>query len=182
MFVPRSLFARLALAAPLLLLAGAAWAAPPSDTDVERLLKASRARNMLDAVLPQMEAMQRQQFEQFTSDRGLTPGEQSEAARIHARTTQIMRESLGWEQMRPLYIDAYQQTFTSQEVKALTRFYESPAGKSLLDKTPMLMQNLMLAMQQKVKPMLDALKTELDTVGQDPGKTEVPGDATKPKR
>jgi hypothetical protein len=147
-----------------LLLPALAWAAPPSDKQVERLLEASRAQGMLDAVLPQMEALQRQQFQQFETDRGLTPAQQAEAARIQQRTTQIMRESLNWEQMRPLYIDAYQKTFTAQDVTALTKFYESAAGKSLLDKTPVLMQNLMLAMQQKVEPMLDALKTELDGV------------------
>ncbi len=167
-----------------LLLPVLAWAAPPSDAQVERLLKASRAQGMLDAVLPQMEALQRQQFQQFATDRGLTPGQQAEAARIQQRTTQIMRESLGWEQMRPVYIDAYQQTFTAEDVKALTRFYESAAGKSLLDKTPALMQNLTRAMQQKVEPLLDALKTELDSVAQDPAKPGGPaaGDPVKPKR
>lgn len=147
-----------------LLLPALAWAAPPSDAQVERLLKASRAQGMLDAVLPQMEALQRQQFQQLATDRALTPKQQAEAARIQQRSTQIMRESLGWEQMRPVYIDAYRQTFSAEDVKALTRFYESDAGKSLLDKTPALMQNLMSAMQQKVEPMLDALKSELDGV------------------
>lgn len=168
-------------AALALLLPALAWAAPPSDADVERLLKASRAQGTLDAVLPQMEALQREQFRQFTSDRGLTAEQQAEAARIQARTTQIMRESLSWEQMRPLYIDAYQRTFTSQDVKALTKFYESPAGRSLLDKTPMLMQNLTLAMQQKVKPMLDALKSELDGVAQDPANKDTAVEAEKAK-
>ncbi len=151
-------------AALALLLPTLAWAAPPSDAQVERLLKASRAQGMLDAVLPQMEALQRQQFQQFATDRALTPGQQAEAARIQQRTTQILRESLAWEQMRPLYIDAYQQTFSAQDVTALTKFYESAAGKSLLDKTPALMQNLTRAMQQKVEPMLESLKTELDSV------------------
>ncbi len=151
-------------AALALLLPALAWAAPPSDAQVERLLEASRAQGMLDAVLPQMEALQRQQFQQFATDKGLTPAQRAEAARIQQRSTQIMRESLGWEQMRPLYIDAYQQTFSAEDVKALTKFYESAAGKSLLDKTPVLMRHLMLAMQQKVEPMLDALKTELDGV------------------
>lgn len=182
MTIPSQPFLRLSLAIPLLLLAGAAWAAPPADADVERLLKASRAQGMLDGVLPQMEALQRQQFQQFSSDRGLTAAQQAEAARIQDRTTQIMRESLSWEQMRPLYIEAYRQTFTSQDVKALTKFYESPAGKALLDKTPMLMQNLTLAMQHKVKPMLDALKSELDGVAQDPAKSAAPARTGKPKR
>ena len=52
----------------------------------------------------------------------------------------------------------------------MAKFYESPAGKSLLDKTPLLMQNLMGAVQQKVLPLLEELKTELDTVAVEPVK------------
>ena len=72
--------------------------------------------------------------------------------------------------MRPLYVDVYKKTFTSEEVKAMAKFYESPAGKSLLDKTPLLMQNLMLAIQQKMIPMLEALQAELKTLAEEEAK------------
>jgi hypothetical protein len=167
--MPRSRpHAWLALTACLLLATGA-HAAPPSDADIERLLTASRAQGMLDAIGPQMEAMQRQQFQQLAGDARLTPEQHADAERIRARSSQIMRESLSWEQMRPLYIDVYRQTFTSEEVKAMAKFYESPTGKAMLDKTPVLMQNLMAAMQTKVMPMLEALKTELDVVAGEGG-------------
>jgi hypothetical protein len=57
-----SLLPRLLIAVWLMLSATTALAAPPSDADIERLLKASRAESMLSAILPQMEEMQRQQF------------------------------------------------------------------------------------------------------------------------
>ena len=133
-----------------------ATAAPPSDADIERLLTASRAQGMLDAILPQMEAMQRQQFEQITAGKDLSAEQKAEIERLHARTSDILRRSLSWEEMRPLYIDVYKKTFTREDVKAMAKFYESPAGKSLLDKTPPLMQNLMGAVQQKVLPLLEA--------------------------
>ena len=163
MLCPRFL-PKLLIAASLLVGSLAAQAAPPSDADIERLLKASRAQGMLAAIGPQMETMQQQQFQQLTADRTLSVKQQAEVTRIRARSSEVMRQSLSWEQMRPVYLEVYRETFTSDEVKAMAKFYESRTGKAMLDKTPALMQNLMVAMQKKVIPMLDALKTELDDV------------------
>ena len=169
--MPRTpLLPRLFASACLALFAASAFAAPPTDADIERLLKASRAQSMLGAILPQMEAMQQQQFQQLTAGKELSAEQQAEVQRIQSRTNEIVRKSLAWEEMHPLYMDVYRKTFTSEEVKAIAKFYESPAGKNLLDKTPALMQNLMLAIQQKVVPMLEELQAELKTVAEQEAK------------
>ena len=179
--MPRTpLFPRLFAGACLALFATSAFAAPPTDADIERLLKASRAQSMLGAILPQMEAMQQQQFQQLTAGKDLTAEQKAEVERIQSRTNEIVRKSLAWEEMRPLYVDVYRKTFTSEEVKAIAKFYESPAGKNLLDKTPALMQNLMLAIQQKIVPMLDELQAELKTVAEEEAKA-APAPAKKKK-
>ena len=169
--MPRTpLLPRLFASACLALFAASAFAAPPTDADIERLLKASRAQSMLGAILPQMEAMQQQQFQQLTAGKELSAEQRAEVQRIQSRTNEIVRKSLAWEEMHPLYMDVYRKTFTSEEVKAIAKFYESPAGKNLLDKTPALMQNLMLAIQQKVVPMLEELQAELKTVAEQEAK------------
>lgn len=138
-----------------------AFAAQPSDADIERLLKASRAESMLDAIVPQVEAAQQQQFEQITAGKQLSPEQRDEIERIRQRTTDIVRRTLAWEEMKPLYVDVYKQTFSRDDIRAITKFYESPAGQRMLDKNPALMQNLMAAIQQKMVPMLQELETEL---------------------
>ena len=52
--------------------------------------------------------------------------------------------------------------------------------RQLLDKTPALMQNLMLAIQQKIVPMLDELQAELKTVAEEEAKA-APAPAKKKK-
>ncbi|RYE73737.1 MAG: DUF2059 domain-containing protein [Oxalobacteraceae bacterium] len=158
---PTRLLPRLLAGACLALCAATALAAPPTDADIDRLLKASRAESMLNAILPQMEEMQRQQFEQITAGKDLTAEQKADVARIQSRTNEIVRKTLSWEEMRPVYVDVYKKTFTSQDVKAISKFYESPAGQSLLDKTPALMQNVMVAIQQKIIPMMESLQSEL---------------------
>ena len=159
-----SLPSRLLVAACLALCSATAFAAPPTDADIERLLKASRAESMLSAILPQMEEMQRQQFEQITAGKELTAEQKAEVDRIQARTNEIVRKTLAWDQMRPLYVDVYKKTFTADDVKAIAKFYESAAGRSLLDKTPALMQNLMVAIQQKMTPLMADLQKDLEKI------------------
>lgn len=159
-----------------------AVAAPPSDAELDRLLKASRAESMLSAILPQMEEMQRQQFEQITSGKDLSAEQKAEVERIQSRTNEIVRKTLAWDQMRPLYIEVYKQTFTSEDVRAMAKFYESPAGKNLLDKTPALMQNLMGAIQKKIVPMMEELQTELQESTKETPAPEVTPPAKKKKK
>lgn len=164
---PARTIRRLGLALLLAACAGMAWAQqpePPSDADVERLLVAARAQSLLDTMLPQMEAMQQQQFAQVTQGRELTVQQREQLDRIQAKTTEILRRALAWEEMRPLYIHLYKKTFSKQDVEAMTAFYESPAGRSLLDKTPTLMQNLMGAIQLKMTPLFKELEGELQQI------------------
>ncbi|WP_305805037.1 DUF2059 domain-containing protein [Stenotrophomonas sp. YIM B06876] len=145
-----------------------ALAAAPTDGDINRLLAASRAQTMLDAMLPQMEAMQQQQFAQFSAQQQLTGEQQAQLQRIQQRTRQTVRQALSWAQLRPMYVDLYKQSFSKEDVLAMAEFYESPAGQSLLDKTPALMQNLMLAIQTKMQPLLVDLQKDLERILTEP--------------
>jgi hypothetical protein len=162
---------RLLLAALLALAAAPALAEPPSDGDINRLLSASRAQNMLDSMLPQIEAMQRQQFAQLTAQRPLDAAQQQKVQQIQERTQATVRKALSWQEMRPLYVNLYKQSFSKQDVLAMAEFYESPAGQSMLDKTPQLVQNLMGAIQQKITPLFVDLQKDLEqTVNAPPAK------------
>ncbi|WDJ77175.1 DUF2059 domain-containing protein [Xanthomonas campestris] len=154
----RRLLVLLALAAPV------ACAQAPSDADVNRLLAASRAQTMLDTMLPQIEAMQQQQFAQLTAQRQLDADQQALLQRIQDRTRQTVRKALSWSELRPMYVDLYKRSFSREDVIAMAEFYESSAGQSLLDKTPALTQNLMGAIQQKMLPLFTDLQKDLEQI------------------
>ena len=84
-----------------LALAGPAFAAEPSDTDIDRLLKASRAESLLAGMIPQMEAVQQQEFDKHFAGKEMTEEQKAEVARIQAKTREIVRKALSWEEMRP---------------------------------------------------------------------------------
>ncbi|MBA3928526.1 hypothetical protein J2X02_002948 [Pseudoxanthomonas japonensis] len=144
--------------------AGPASAAEPTDADIDRLLTASRAESLLAGVVPQMEAVQQQEFDKHFAGREMTDEQKAEVARIQAKTQEIVRKALSWDEMRPVYLDVYKKTYTRDDVRAITKFYESPAGKRMLDKSPALMQNIMTAVQQKMVPMLEELQGEIRNI------------------
>ena len=141
-----------------------AFAAEPTDADVDRLLKASRAESLLAGMIPQMEAVQQQEFDKHFAGKEMTGEQKAEVTRIQAKTQEIIRRTLSWEEMRPVYLDVYKKTYTREDVRAITKFYESAAGQRMLDKNPALMQNIMSAVQQKMVPMLEELQAEIKNI------------------
>lgn len=167
--MPRRRFAPVLLLMSLMAaIAPPALAREPTDEEIERLLTASRAQSMLAGIQPQVEAMQREQFAQLTQGKTLSPEQQAEIDQIQLKTSNIVRQTLAWESMRPVYLDVYRKTFDDDDVKAMTKFYESKAGQHLLDRTPAMMQTLMVAIQQKMIPHLEALQAEVKTVSAQP--------------
>lgn len=152
---------RFVLAALLAFSASFAHAAPATDAQIDRLLEVMRARQLVEGMLPQMEAMQQQMVEQMSAGQSLTAEQKKDVEGVLSRTHQRMREVLSWKNLQPLYRDIYRQTFTGEDMDALIGFYSSPAGQKLLEKMPQLMQNTMGAVQKMVAPMIEQLQQDL---------------------
>ena len=155
---------RILLAALLALLATAGPALaqqPADDARIDRLIEISRTRQTLDAMLPQIEASQRQMAAQMAGGRELDAAQQQRLDRILEGSAAAIRKALAWENLAPMYRDIYRQTFTGEDIDAIVAFYETPTGQRMLDKMPQLMQNTMAAMQRLVVPMLQDMEREL---------------------
>ncbi len=69
-----------------------------------------------------------------------------------------MKEVLDWNKLEPMYVRVYQKSFTQEEVDGLIAFYRTPAGQALINKMPVVMQNMMTEVQQMMHPMMQAMK------------------------
>jgi len=153
---------RYALAALLLVAAPFAFAAPPSDAQVDQLLDVMRAKKTVEAMVPQVQALQQQMVQQLTAGQPLTPEQQQALDRIVYQSNAQMLARVSWNNMQPLYREIYRQTFSAQDMDAMVGFYGSQAGQNLLDKMPRLMQNTMTAMQQVMVPMLQQMQHDIE--------------------
>ena len=162
--IPLFAAALLCLAAPL------ALAAPPSDAQIDKLLEVMRARQTVDAMLPQIEASQKQMVAQMTAGQDVTPEQQASFERIMDKTNARVRQALAWDKLEPMYRDIYRQTFSGEDVDAMIEFYGSPAGQRVLDTMPQLMQQSMAAMQKLMVPMLQDMQRDIREEAQAGGK------------
>lgn len=144
-----------------LLASPAAFAQGASDARLDRLLDLMRARETVDAILPQVEASQRQMIDQLTAGQPLDDARRARLDALLARTNQRMAETLAWDNMAPVYRDIYRNTFNDEDIDAMLGFYGSAAGQRLLDKMPLLMQNTMGAVQQMIVPLLQQLEQDI---------------------
>lgn len=143
---------KIALAIAALAVAAAAQAAPASDASIRELMDATNARvNMTVSVqnlaktLPQVLRMR---AEEVVRNKPNLTDEQRKAEmatvdrRMPAITVALQKEFNDpklVDQLCNQLIPLYASHFTADEVKALTAFYRSPAGKKSLEVMPVLM-------------------------------------------
>ena len=134
---------------------------PVDDARLERLLEVTRSRAMLDGMLPQIEASQRQMVAQMLAGQELDDDQRARLDAILARSSAAMRQALTWEKLEPVYFDIYRRTFSAEDIDAIIAFYETPAGQRMLDRMPTLMQHTMEAMQGLMVPMLEQMQRDI---------------------
>jgi uncharacterized protein len=68
-----------------------------------------------------------------------------------------MRDELAFDKVKDIYVKAYRETFTQEEVDGLIAFYKSPVGKAYAEKVPVVMQRAGAEMQSRLGPMVQKL-------------------------
>ena len=153
---------------PLLLglaFAGNVEAAPPTPAQIDRLLQTMDAQKVIDQMVPAMMQATRTQMEQLLDRNQASQADRDRMQRILAAQEASVRDMLSWDKLKPLYVRVYSDTMTADEVLAMTRFYESPEGRSVMQKMPQILQRTMQEMQplaeSAVQEMMDEIEAEI---------------------
>jgi len=88
---------------------------------------------------------------------------------------QATESQIGWKALEPEYIDLYAKTYTEPELDAILTFYKSPAGQSMLAKSPELSTQSVQIVQAKMA----ILQPQLQKLAQDFAQSTKPA-ATQP--
>lgn len=155
---------RFVITMTMLLAATPVFASPASEADVERLLVASRVESMLDALLPQLLAAQQQQVERQLAGLDFNPQQLELIRRFQSTNVDTVTRAMAWKEVRPMYIDLYRDTFSREEILAISAFYESPIGQTMLDKTPALMQKSMELNIARMQPLMADMQKRLQAM------------------
>jgi hypothetical protein len=152
-------FRRAALALSLsFALAGHAQAAPASRASLEALFQLLHADTMVDGVYSAMQNSMKQMFAQAARQRGASAARQRIEAKSLDDAMALVRTEYNWSVIEPEMLDAYQKTFTEEEVTAMINFYATPAGQAAVTKIPQLMQVVMASSQARMQALLPRLR------------------------
>ena len=132
--------------------------APPSEASVKQLLEVSQVHKILDTTMAQMDGFMKQAMAQATQGQSLTPQVRKDVDKRQTELMSIMKETLDWQKLEPMYVRVYQKSFTQPEIDSLIAMYKTPGGQALLAKMPVVMQNTMTEMQQVMQPMIQKIQ------------------------
>jgi hypothetical protein len=133
-------------------------AAPPSDQSINQLLQLTKVDKLVDSVFTQMDDMMKASIQQATKGKPVSAEEQAIMDKQQTKMIGIMKEELSWEKMKGLYVQVYRETFSREEIDGLIAFYQTPVGRSFVDKQPELMKRTMAIMQQRMAPMMQRIQ------------------------
>jgi hypothetical protein len=133
------------------------------NTKIERIFEAAK----LDQVLNQMYTLienqvKSQMYQQFLGAQ-LSPEQQKVFDEFDDKVMKLVKSKLSWDQLKQVYLKLYDDAFSESDIDGILAFYQSPAGQSLVAKTPQIMAAGSQAAQEKlaaVGPDVQALIQE----------------------
>jgi len=144
----------LALAATLALQPAFAESPQPSEKSVLQLLQVMHTHQVMENAGMQMDETMTKSMRTVMAQMQLTPEQEKIRADYQAKIVGIIKEALGWSTVEPLLVQAYQSTFTQEEVNAMLQFYDSPIGQSVGAKLPAVNQQISQLTQQRMQDVI----------------------------
>ena len=148
-----------------------AQAAQATEAQVDKLMDTMDMRRTLDDMFVQLDAMSESMGQQFLGE-DATPEQRKMLRDTIARQQVSMRKVMSWDTLGPIYRRVYTKLFTAEEVEAMTVFYGSDAGRSIMRKMPQAMQLSMEEMQPMMQTMIADMRKTLETELQSTDKSE----------
>ena len=138
-------------------------AAPPSSAQIERLLQVMEAQKIVDQMIPAMMQQSRMMVDQNLAKSDTSEADKARANQVMASQEASLRAMLSWTNLKPVYLRVYSDTLSAEEVLAMTRFYESPEGRSVMQKMPQILQRTMVELQPLAQSAMEKMMADLET-------------------
>jgi uncharacterized protein len=150
-----------------LMVAVNAFAQVPTTASIDELLRVTKTDQIMETVMEPMEQTMKQAIAASLQGKPV-PAEQRQAIeRFVPNMMQIIRSEFTYANLRPLYVQIYQESFTQEEIDGLVDFYKSAAGQAFTNKMPVVMQKSMSIMQTKLQPMMQRMQVGMQKVLED---------------
>ncbi len=109
---------------------------------IERLLALTNAQSVMDQMFAQIRSMTASMVPP-----GASATDQAKAQEVQDKVMDLVRARMSWDRLRPQYAKIYDDTFSEEEIDGMLAFYQSRAGRAMLEKTPVLISKTMGVVQ-----------------------------------
>jgi len=114
--------------------------AEQSKDSLDELFEVMQAEKMIDVMYQQFGGM----FNDMQRQLGVTAEEAPIFEKYNKKMITLMRAEMSWAKMAPDLKQIYKQNFSESEIEGLLAFYQSPVGKSFVEKMPAISQESMM--------------------------------------
>ncbi len=78
--------------------------------------------------------------------------------RYFERMNDLLKKEMSWDNLKGDFVNVYIEVFSESEVNEIIGFYNSPIGKKLVERSPILMQKSMEISQKKVVKLMPEIE------------------------
>ena len=143
----------LVLVALLLLLPGLSYAGN-KERLAREMLQLTDMEKMTIQLKTQVMQMQNQTMSTMLDRQNVDASQRQAALGFQNEMMQMVFDELSWDKMEGDYITILTDVYSEEELKAITRFYRSPAGQSMLKKQPRIMERSLALSQTYMRNLV----------------------------
>ena len=125
------------------------------EAKIERLLALTNSQATMNQVFEQMKAMIPSMSQMPSTG---TPEERTKALELQTRILDLVKARMSWDKLRPQYVKFYSETFSDEEIDGILAFYQSPAGRAMIEKMPKLMPKIMALAQAQMSDLMPEIQ------------------------
>lgn len=130
---------------------------------IEKMLRLTNVDKMIEPMFAQIEGMLKKQYSQM----GVSEEQLPILEKYNNKLFSFMKEEMGWPKMRDDFINIYARVYTEEEIMEINKFYSSPAGKKMIEKMPLLMQETMTLTQKNMQRLLPKIQQISEEMAQE---------------
>lgn len=126
---------------------------------VEEMLRLSRTDANLHDQLTNLQSRVGQLAKQQFNLPSPTAEQAASISEYQTKVQALTAQEVGWDQLRPLIVQMYADSFTDADLDGIIAFYKSPAGQSFVAKIPQAEGKTASTVQDRIKELQPKLAT-----------------------
>lgn len=120
----------------------------------DKIISLTNMSRMMEQTKQQVLQMESQMMGQFD----VPEDKKDAAAAFQKKLTEKTFEIMDFDNMRNEYAALFAEVFTMDELKGLVAFYESPVGRSMIEKQPIIVQKAMQMSQKRMAVLIPEIQ------------------------